>query len=113
MTAGKRIRSGGRLRSAHIGQLAFTVNSTSACTEASESLVIPDSSWFGVSMARHRQRSAREHRASATGGSFWLYGLHAARAALCNPRRSILRAVVTEGTRRELERCWRGDLEVE
>jgi len=38
---------------------------------------------------------------SAKGG-FWLYGLHAARAALANPRRIIRRAVMTERAQTEL-----------
>lgn len=35
---------------------------------------------------------------------FWLYGLHAARAALTNPRRKVRRAVLTDRARDELSR---------
>src|SRR5438067_5762719 len=118
MTAGKRIRSGGRLRSAHIGQLASSVNSTSACFGAvrrsprnDEYLVVRSSSWFGVDMVRHRRARASHHHRSEAPGSFWLYGTHPARAALRNPRRSILRGVITEAAWRELGRDWREGLE--
>ncbi len=61
-------------------------------------------------MIRQRNRRTAEHRASTAGGAFWLYGIHAARSALRNPRQSILRAVLTDGGWRELERCWQPDL---
>lgn len=64
-------------------------------------------------MVRQRHRRPAEHRASIAGGSFWLYGLHAARAALRNPRRSILRARLSESAWRELEREWRPGLQAE
>ena len=44
--------------------------------------------------ARHSHGQTQGSRNS--GGAFWLYGLHAARAALINPRRKIRRAVVSE-----------------
>src|SRR4051812_27851080 len=44
--------------------------------------------------ARHSHGQAPGSRNS--GGAFWLYGLHAARAALTNPHRKIRRAVVSE-----------------
>jgi len=37
-----------------------------------------------------------------TGSAFWLYGLHAARAALVNQRRKVKRAVLTDRARGEL-----------
>jgi len=37
-----------------------------------------------------------------SGAAFWLYGLHAARAALSNPRRKIRRAAVTDRAQLEL-----------
>src|SRR2546423_7350950 len=64
-------------------------------------------------MARHHRARAGGERGSAASGSFWLYGVHPARAALRNPGRTILRAVATEPARRELERDWRGDLDIE
>ena len=42
---------------------------------------------------------------NADGHAFWLYGLHAARAALANPRRTVKRAVLTERARDELGRA--------
>jgi 23S rRNA (guanosine2251-2'-O)-methyltransferase len=39
---------------------------------------------------------------SERGGPFWLYGFHAARAALANPRRGIKRAVLTKRAAAEL-----------
>jgi 23S rRNA (guanosine2251-2'-O)-methyltransferase len=45
------------------------------------------------------------HVQVSTGGkSLWLYGLHAVRAALANPRRKVKRAVLTERARDELGR---------
>lgn len=103
------------MRRAHIRQLAFAVNSTTEClpepSPTDKSLVINCRSWFGLSMARHHRARAGGERGSAAAGSFWLYGVHPARAALRNAGRTILRAVVTDGAWRELERDWRGDLE--
>ena len=46
---------------------------------------------------------ARRHPdKAALSGGFWLYGLHAARAALANPRRRIRRALLTERAAAEL-----------
>ena len=46
------------------------------------------------------QRAERPAQASAS--SFWLYGLHSARAALNNPGRKIRRALVTDRAQIEL-----------
>ena len=43
----------------------------------------------------------RPHETGIAGG-FWLYGLHAARSALANPRRKIRRALLTERAAAEL-----------
>jgi 23S rRNA (guanosine2251-2'-O)-methyltransferase len=51
-------------------------------------------------MSRHRPRG--KPKAHAAEGAFWLYGLHAARAALANPRRKIRRAVVSDRAQTEL-----------
>src|SRR5258708_12851562 len=48
-------------------------------------------------------REGRNERpAPASAGSFWLYGLHSARAALSNPRRKIRRVLVTDRAQIEL-----------
>ena len=51
-------------------------------------------------MARQPHRSSSGSEAAK--GAFWLYGLHAARAALSNPRRIIRRAVLTDRSEAEL-----------
>jgi len=73
--------------------------------------VVHNLSWFGVAMARHRRARAWDDRRSAAPGTYWLYGTHPARAALRNPRRSILRGSITETAWRELERDWREGLD--
>jgi 23S rRNA (guanosine2251-2'-O)-methyltransferase len=50
------------------------------------------------------RESSRAAGGPAHRGAFWLYGLHAARAALSNPRRVVRRAVATERAREELGR---------
>jgi 23S rRNA (guanosine2251-2'-O)-methyltransferase len=49
-----------------------------------------------------RQRTRQTPKSTATEGAFWLYGLHAARAALANPRRKVRKAVVSERAQAEL-----------
>jgi 23S rRNA (guanosine2251-2'-O)-methyltransferase len=49
----------------------------------------------------HSPQSRKPERGLA-GGAFWLYGLHAARAALANPRRMIRRVALTERVADEL-----------
>ena len=51
-------------------------------------------------MARHFPASGPNTQSPK--GGFWLYGLHAARAALGNPRRTVRRAVVSERVKAEL-----------
>ncbi len=55
---------------------------------------------FKAQVTRQPRRPSPSSDASKT--AFWLYGLHAARAALANPRRSIRRAVLTERAESEL-----------
>jgi len=47
---------------------------------------------------------SRKHRNSEAPGGLWLYGLHAVRAALANPRRAVRRAVLTERAAEEIGR---------
>jgi 23S rRNA (guanosine2251-2'-O)-methyltransferase len=61
----------------------------------------------GFSRAQERNKGTDPHSGKAhrepAGGAFWLYGLHAARAALANPRRAIRRAVLTQRAADELK----------
>jgi len=52
---------------------------------------------------RPRPPSPDARKAERTSGAFWLYGFHAVRAALTNPRRTIRRAVVTDRAADELK----------
>ena len=49
-----------------------------------------------------RQRTHQTSKSTASEGAFWLYGLHAARAALANPRRKVRKAVLSERAQVEL-----------
>jgi 23S rRNA (guanosine2251-2'-O)-methyltransferase len=49
-----------------------------------------------------RQRTHQTPKSTASEGAFWLYGLHAARAALANPRRKVRKAVLSERAQVEL-----------
>jgi 23S rRNA (guanosine2251-2'-O)-methyltransferase len=58
-------------------------------------------------LATRKRKSARNPHGQAPGSahtsaSYWLYGMHAARAALQNPRRKIRRAVASERATAEL-----------
>jgi 23S rRNA (guanosine2251-2'-O)-methyltransferase len=74
---------------------------------------VPDANLYeGERSLRDRKRkmhggardAAATHRGAAgsRGKTYWLYGLHAARAALDNPRRAVRRAVLTARAKDEL-----------
>ncbi|HXJ01938.1 MAG TPA: RNA methyltransferase [Micropepsaceae bacterium] len=48
------------------------------------------------------QRSRQKPKSSAPEGAFWLYGLHAARAALANSRRTVRKAVLSDRAQSDL-----------
>jgi 23S rRNA (guanosine2251-2'-O)-methyltransferase len=52
-------------------------------------------------VARHPRHSSQSPDAAK--GGVWLYGLHAVRAALANPRRNVRRAVLTDRAEAELD----------
>jgi len=52
------------------------------------------------------------HR-GAKPGAFWLYGFHASRAALANPKRVIIKILATARARQELAAVLRSDLQIE
>ena len=58
---------------------------------------------------RHRQPNHNRRQPEPGFGSFWLYGIHAARAALANPRRKILRARLIEPVWQQLKDVFRGE----
>jgi 23S rRNA (guanosine2251-2'-O)-methyltransferase len=49
-----------------------------------------------------RQRTHQAPKSTASEGAFWLYGFHAARAALANPHRKVRKAVLSERAQVEL-----------
>ncbi|HEX3484992.1 MAG TPA: RNA methyltransferase [Micropepsaceae bacterium] len=49
-----------------------------------------------------RQRTHQNPKTGASEGAFWLYGLHAAKAALANPHRTVRKAVLSERGQAEL-----------
>jgi len=55
----------------------------------------------GAERAREKRRFQKSPQAKPEGG-LWLYGLHAVRSALSNPRRFVRRAVLTERAVEEL-----------
>ncbi|HEX5279373.1 MAG TPA: 23S rRNA (guanosine(2251)-2'-O)-methyltransferase RlmB [Micropepsaceae bacterium] len=58
---------------------------------------------FGSRMT-HRDRPSRiDQRRALSGRGYWLYGFHAARAALGNPTRTITRALLAEAVAPKLE----------
>jgi len=59
----------------------------------------------------NRKNTPRRHVPPASG--LWLYGLHAVRAALANPRRTVRRAVLTERAAVELGRPLAGRVKLE
>jgi 23S rRNA (guanosine2251-2'-O)-methyltransferase len=48
------------------------------------------------------RQKTRQNPKTDTAGAFWLYGLHAARAALDNPRRKVRKAVISDRAQAEL-----------
>lgn len=48
------------------------------------------------------RQKTRQNPKTDIAGAFWLYGLHAARAALDNPRRKVRKAVISERAQAEL-----------
>ena len=69
----------------------------------------------GTGERTHRSTSDHRRAPAVSGGKgpFWIYGIHAAKAALFNPLRKIRRAVVTERTAAEFGKALRQDLGVE
>jgi 23S rRNA (guanosine2251-2'-O)-methyltransferase len=53
-------------------------------------------------MRKHQPKRSRSQPEPGS-GAFWLYGIHAARAALSNPRRRILRARLVEAVWQQLK----------
>ncbi|MDE2463902.1 MAG: 23S rRNA (guanosine(2251)-2'-O)-methyltransferase RlmB [Alphaproteobacteria bacterium] len=53
-------------------------------------------------MTRNRKALARPSDPARARTGLWLYGVHAVRAALANPRRTVLRAVLSERAANEL-----------
>ena len=52
---------------------------------------------------RQRQPNRDRRQPEPASGSFWLYGIHAARAALGNPQRKVLRARIVEPVWQQLK----------
>lgn len=51
--------------------------------------------WHGKRSPKDPSDDSRHGGVPGRSGAFWLYGLHAAKAALANPRRGVRRAVMT------------------